>query len=278
MPQFIPVSFRTQTCNIAVYRQGSGSTAILFVHGLKSSAEVWEPAISLLKNKYTCISISLPGHGASGTMPVYSLPLFVTVIRQVLCALQTGPIILTGHSMGGLVSLLFAAENPMRVQKLVLAAPAGFEVFTSPEKNLLLRSLGYAAKPNPLEGLFLDAVHFRDKTTEALGLPLFSGSVKGKNAHTADGNLIPDCVASMLNSNAADWAAKVKIPALLLFGENDRLIPNPFLHPSQNTAQIARKAFAAFPQGLLRLYKNCGHYLQTEQPAAFASDLEPFIG
>ncbi|MDB5231463.1 MAG: alpha/beta hydrolase fold protein [Chitinophagaceae bacterium] len=46
---------------------GSGSTHILFIHGNSQSGKVWEPLIQSanLANKYTLVTVDLPGHGQS---------------------------------------------------------------------------------------------------------------------------------------------------------------------------------------------------------------------
>jgi pimeloyl-ACP methyl ester carboxylesterase len=59
----------------------------------------------------------------------------------------------------------------------------------------------------------------------------------------------------------------LSLPTLVIYGENDRIIPNPVLHPEQKLAEIASTGTEQIPQATLTMIPECGHMLQWEKAA-----------
>lgn len=95
------------------------STFVL-VHGAWHGAWCWEKVVPLLEEAgYGVVVPDLPGHGEDGTpMPGLSMQSYADrIVRAVDEAAE--PVILVGHSMGGIVVSLVAEARPDRVRKLV---------------------------------------------------------------------------------------------------------------------------------------------------------------
>ena len=95
------------------------STFVL-VHGAWHGAWCWEKVVPLLEEAgHDVVVPDLPGHGEYGTpMPELSMQGYAErVVRAVDEASE--PVILVGHSMGGIVVSLVAEARPDRVRKLV---------------------------------------------------------------------------------------------------------------------------------------------------------------
>jgi pimeloyl-ACP methyl ester carboxylesterase len=118
-----------------VQRSGSGSPALVFIHGLGGSASTWDGCVSLLGGSYTTVSVDLLGHGAS---PVPDDPAeylrnrALADIDEVIASIDT-PVVLVGHSLGGYLSLAHAATRP-GVAKGVVVLNTG-PGFRDPEKR-----------------------------------------------------------------------------------------------------------------------------------------------
>lgn len=113
------------------YRKvGSGVEDIVFVHGLGGTQEYWTPLVSALSLAETS-SLHLydfEGHGLSPTHPLSSLTIGslaadVAGVFKVANISAKTPATLVAHSMGCLVALRFALDNPTLVKKLVLVGP-----------------------------------------------------------------------------------------------------------------------------------------------------------
>ena len=95
------------------------STFVL-VHGAWHGAWCWEKVVPLLEEAgHGVVAPDLPGHGEDGTpMPELSMQVYADrVARAVDEAAE--PVILVGHSMGGIVVSLVAEARPDRVRTLV---------------------------------------------------------------------------------------------------------------------------------------------------------------
>lgn len=95
-------------------------TPVLFIHGTRSSSEVWnEQRRALEEIGHKTSAIDLPGHG-SNAGSVFTVQDSLTLIGQEITDLG-GKVILVGMSLGGYVALAYAADNPERVQGVLAA-------------------------------------------------------------------------------------------------------------------------------------------------------------
>lgn len=84
--------------------------------------------------------------------------------------------------------------------------------------------------------------------------------------------------AGMLEEPVIDRLGALPMPMLVLFGAQDKLIPNRYLHPALTTAAVADSARTALPaRAELRLINDAGHLLMLEQPAVFTDALRSFL-
>jgi len=101
-------------------KQGSGKTVVL-LHGFLENASMWEPFLDTLTQKYTTITIDLPGHGNSESFGyVHTMELMSEVVKAVLSEEKIESATFIGHSMGGYVSLAFAERHPKMCSEIVL--------------------------------------------------------------------------------------------------------------------------------------------------------------
>ena len=95
---------------------------ILFLHGGGQTRHSWKRAVEQAARRgYRAISLDLRGHGESDWSPdgIYDMERFVADVRAVVRTLSQPPI-LVGASLGGLTSLLVAADPDVPVAALVL--------------------------------------------------------------------------------------------------------------------------------------------------------------
>jgi len=93
--------------------------AIVFVHGAIVSG-VWGPQVTRLRDRFRCVTVHLPGHGQLAEA-TFSLDAAVDALRAAVDAAAGGRAIIVGLSLGGYVSMAFAASHPERVRGLVVA-------------------------------------------------------------------------------------------------------------------------------------------------------------
>jgi lipase len=104
---------------------------LVALHGWTDSGEVFAPLAGALARRWTLVAPDAPGHGGTPWRPAdrYRVAEHVPAVLTVLDALPRlvpapGPLVLLGHSMGGLTAARVAAARPAEVARLVLEDPA----------------------------------------------------------------------------------------------------------------------------------------------------------
>ena len=102
----------------------AGSPVVVAVHGLGGSALNWGLLGPRLAATHRVLAVDLWGHGGSGVpggRPALADDL--RLLQRFLTEVVGEPVVLLGHSMGGVLSLQHTAEHPGTVSRLVLLSP-----------------------------------------------------------------------------------------------------------------------------------------------------------
>lgn len=125
----VPVAGRgAGTTDVNVLRAGDDApgTPQLLVHGLGGSASNWLEVMGALAEQGPVVAVDLPGFGwTEPPMPrAARLEPQARFLHRLLDELGWDRAVVHGNSMGGLLSVLLAADHPDRVDRLVLTSPA----------------------------------------------------------------------------------------------------------------------------------------------------------
>lgn len=256
-----------EAVNIAYIDEGRGESTILFVHGLGHSLMGWSRNIEYLKQYYRCIAIDLPGNGLSSTGDYpYSMHFYSEAINDFIIKLKLTNVYLSGHSMGGQISLTFAINYPQTLNGLILCAPAGFETFNEWEKSLYQNTMFFVDLVSDEESSLRKAVHnsfyiMPDNAPEFIQQLVDLMNLQDRTHYRF---MLEGCISGMLKEPVFDKLNTIKIPTLIIFGERDNLIPNKFIHPI-STKTLAKTAANEFENATLEIISQCGHFVQWEK-------------
>lgn len=246
---------------------------ILMVHGLGGYIKNWYPTIEGLSDNYRCIALDLPGYGKS-TIKDFGredyMEFFANSVIEFAEKLQLKEVTLMGHSMGGQVSIVAALNNPSWLKQLILAAPAGFETFTDQEGAVLKQFTSMTALMNHNEDQIRAAYKVNFVNMPELAEEMIQDRLRAKEADWfANYAKVREMgVKGMLDHPVKQDLGSIKVPTLVIFGENDLLIPNKYLHPDLTTNQIAEIG-NEIPNVKIKMIENAGHMLQMDNPASF---------
>lgn len=107
---------------VEVIRLGTGSPTLVLESGGGEGATEWNPVIADLAKLTRVVAYSRTGHGKSGPLIGPGSPQrSVAELHELLGAIgESGPVIVAGHSWGGLLARLYASTYPAEVAGLVL--------------------------------------------------------------------------------------------------------------------------------------------------------------
>jgi pimeloyl-ACP methyl ester carboxylesterase len=88
--------------------------AVVFIHGLTSFRQTWNPITTLLAPDFTCVRMDLRGHGASSAAQEYSMQSLVGDVRAVVEEVGLGEPAVVGHSLGASIAAVYAAVHGAR--------------------------------------------------------------------------------------------------------------------------------------------------------------------
>lgn len=97
---------------------------VVLVHGIRTSATMWRAQVAYLEGRGTPVTaVDLPGHGTRMGEPFTLDGAFETIDTAVRAAAERGPVLLVGHSMGGLLCIEYAgATDPPPLHGFIAAS------------------------------------------------------------------------------------------------------------------------------------------------------------
>ena len=246
---------------------------IVLLHGYGDAWTSWDGWTPVLERDYRVISIDLPGHGLTRAPEGYVLTSngHVEVVEGVARALGLEHFTLAGNSMGGGVAWNYAVQHGERLSGLVLVDAAGWPAAPPKDLPLAFRILQYRAGR-----WFLAHIDNRPLIEAGLRQDVYDPSVitPAFVDRWAALQRAPGHRAILMSANPASFATAtpellgtIRVPTLVLHGENDTLIP---LASAQRFAE-------AIPGARLVTYARVGHLPQVEIPERSAADVAAFV-
>lgn len=230
--------------------------SILILHGWGLRGSIYDGVKKLLEKEGFKVFIpDLPGFGEeplrSSTM---MLDDYVSFVDEFLKANKTTQFIIIGHSFGGRVALKYAFKYPERVNKLVLAGTP--VIRSSVLKRKISRMVSIAGGK---------IFRFLPKTTKDF-LRKFLYFLIGEWDYYKAGPL-KQVFKNIISEDLVFYAKNIKTPVLLVWGENDRVVP----------VSDMKKIAKIIPHATFSVVKDVGHKLPYEKPVEFFKAIKPFL-
>jgi pimeloyl-ACP methyl ester carboxylesterase len=102
------------------YRAGRGEIPVVIVHGAGDCVDSWLPVLRGVASFTEVVAFDRPGIGRSPAGPPATPEQYVTQLQDLLSRDSGRPVVLVGHSLGGLIAQLYARRHPDTVAGLVL--------------------------------------------------------------------------------------------------------------------------------------------------------------
>jgi pimeloyl-ACP methyl ester carboxylesterase len=238
---------------------GARGAALLFVHGVGSTAAIWDAQLAAFSDEFRCAAVELRGNGAL-TDPDPSLITrenFAGDVLAVADALGVQTFTLVGCSLGGAIAFELWKRAPQRFDAMVLVG--SFARYPDGER--------YAQTICDALGGATDMRAFAESRAARLGLP------PERYRETVE-QMACKSVACYRASTSATWTGDyrdvlpdIAVPVLVLCGERDAIAP----------AALSQEIAGGIPGAQFDVVENAGHVANADAPERFNDLLRGFL-
>lgn len=243
--------------NIFYKKAGSGKKVVL-LHGWGGRADSFLPVYNHLSSSYEVYAIDFPGFGRSDEpSEPWDVTNYANMLLKLFEALNIDKAVLIGHSFGGRVSILFSSMYGDKVEKVVLTDSAGL----IPKRTLKYYFNVYKFKA--LKKLYLAFTPGKDKEEKLEKFYRTHGSSDYREAKTMRGTFV-----KVINQDLRPYLPKIKVPTLLIWGDQDKDTPLYF-------GKIMEKEI---PDAALIVFEGVGHFAYLDKINDFNTIVSKFLG
>jgi pimeloyl-ACP methyl ester carboxylesterase len=236
--------------------------ALVLLHGIGASAERWSRVIPTLSKYFRVITPDIVGFGYSDKPTVeYTMDFFLDFFNEFLDNLDIPKASMIGSSFGGHLATEFAIRFNRRIDRLVLASPAGMMRTSTPTLDGYIMAALYPTFENAFKA-FREMAHDPDAVTDQIVMD-FVNRMKLPNAKYA---FMSTLLGMRYAPKLQGRLSKIISPTLLVWGDSDKMIP----------VQYA-KEYNEIPDSELVVIKNCGHTPYVEKPMTFNKLILKFL-
>ncbi len=266
---------------IYVREEGTPNKQVaLLIHGWSSSWFALSPIFPSLSKRFRCMAVDLPGYGKSprgeepATMPGYA-DLLAALIQEVS---PKRPIVLIGHSMGGMISLTLTSRHPQLVERMILLSPTisghlslFIDLFIAPITMLERFAIG-----NLLVSLFESQMMWAtDRLMRPASIAENSGvteadyrQLRADARRLGQGQVRAECFWAMRQGDLRGKLGGINTPTLAIWGLEDNTVP-------LRDASVLADELADVD---LRFIPKASHWPQFETPDLTRRYIEGFLG
>ena len=256
---------------------GEGPVLVL-VHGDGETARDWRwVAPALAAAGHRVIAPSLPGHGTTAETPSYAMQDLARWLGRFLDAVGIERATVGGNSIGGLIPIHLALQQPGRVSRLLLIDSAGFGNAVNPVLGLetvpVLGEVAVGIVFLPGGPQLRAAVRSQNLFAQPLRVPpqwwldqlRFGGGKPMLTASLACKRAILDAAGQ--HHLVLDRLPELTMPTLVIWGALDKVVP---LVQGQHAARL-------IPHCRLEVLPTSGHVPHVETPDAVLVPLLRFL-
>jgi pimeloyl-ACP methyl ester carboxylesterase len=233
---------------------GSGKTVVL-VHGWADSLATFYDLKSSLSKNYEVVSLDLPGFGQSSMISeAWGLDEYSKFLADFVKKLKLEVYCYIGHSNGGAILINGLSSSKLSAKKLVLLSSAGIRN----QKKVKKQILKVAAKSGKAVTAILPSNtrdSIRKRCYGAIGSDLLV------SPH------MEETFKRVVEQDVQVQAKKIKMPALLIYGNEDSATPPEFGETFTDLIAGSR---------LFRI-DHAGHFIHHDQPAHVKKLIEDFL-
>lgn len=220
---------------------------IVILHGWGHSQAHWEGISHMLSTENRVVVFDLPGFGDEPAPPAtWGVPEYAEWVNARIAKEGLRDVVLLGHSFGGRISALLAAEQPAWLRGVVLyGAPCLYRPFFRVRvRNFIGKMIGKLPIPES-----------------------FRRAYRGDEENAAMEKGMRPIFRRVVAFDETEQVRQIRVPVALVWGEHDMEAP---MH-------IAEELKALIPNAELHVLQGGGHSVHLEQPTLFYGIIKKFL-
>lgn len=223
---------------------------LVFLHGWGVSSEIFKPLYPLLERDFQIYALDLPGFGKTPIEKPMALKDYADFVYEFLKNNKIERPIIIGHSFGGAVATKMALLYPNKISKLVLVCASAIR--QPRRKMIFIKKVADILKPLLPEKTrkFILKILGYDKTDYA----------------QIESSKLKETFKNVISEDLSLYFSLVKMPALIIWGENDAITP-------LAEGELIAKSISG---AKLEVIKNAGHFAFLEKPEEFIKLIKEF--
>jgi 3-oxoadipate enol-lactonase len=243
-------------------QSGNGPPLVL-LHSLLSDRASFDKIVPKLSENFRVVVPELPGFGESDAVSGGLAAVADRMAGAIDDSADGEDVIVLGNGYGGFVALQMAIRHPNIATKLILADCGA--AFSEPGRKAF-RTMAAVSKAKGLPAI-------TDVAMRRLFAPEFQEANPGLMRDRREAFLKTDpevfraACDALAELDLRPQLGQVKVPVLVLVGEQDEATPPPMSH------EIA----AGLPQARLKIIPGCAHVPQLQAPSAFLDAIGDFL-
>lgn len=240
---------------------GSHGDSIIFVHGVGSTAAIWDRQLIDFASECRCFAVELRGNGSSKPdPPAESITRegYVDDVLAVADAMQCARFHFVGCSLGGVVGFELYRRAPQRLISLTLVGSFAAYPHGDAYASHVIAAVRRAGSMET----------FAYERARVLGMP------EGTRKDETIAQMACKSVGCYVAATRATWTGDyreilpaIRVPVLVLRGERDSVV----------SAELAQEIAGMVPGARSKIIEGAGHVANADAPEKFNALLREFI-
>ncbi len=271
-------SFQVGSMYVEVRGNGAGKGApIILIPGLSSGPYVWDATVKQLEKDHTLYLVTLAGFNGKAPMPGAMMEQARQSLLDLIRSKKIEQPILIGHSLGAILSIWFAEQNPALIRAVF--AVDGLPVFprtetmTAEQRQAMAQGVKAQMAAETPESFAVSQLQYMQN----IGVinPALAKTLAQRSA-SSDRAAVAQYMSELLAMDIRKDLPAISVPVALVV---------PYNAPDMAAAGITEPAKAAYYASLLAgtpklqvlSIKDARHFAMLDQPRVFAEKLAGFI-
>jgi len=248
---------------IRYLESGDSDKTIVLLHGLGASAERWEFVIPEFSKHYRVIVPDLIGFGQSDKPLVdYTTEFFSDFLSNFLQKLGITRTNIIGSSLGGQITAVFTSQHQEIIQNLVLVSPSGVMKHSTPALDAYVMAALY-----PDIDLAKNAFEMMSGSSRQINQKIIESFVERMKLPNAKMAFMSTLLGLRNSEIITKLLTKITIPTLIIWGEDDPVIPIKYADDFVSSIQDCR----------FFMMNKCGHTPYVDDPQKFTKLVLDFL-